>query len=67
MSSSETMNRDATVASLEHAIDESAVRRTQAPSWDPFEVWLTRIKQPRDRSSKSAPVATSSGISDRRD
>jgi hypothetical protein len=67
MSSSETMNGDATVTSPEHAIDESAVRRTQATSWDPFEVWLTRIKQPRDNAAKSAPAGTSNGIGDRRD
>jgi hypothetical protein len=62
MSWSETMKGNATVASLEHvANDESVFRRTQATSWDPFEVWLTRIKQPRDRTAKSAPADTSSG------
>jgi hypothetical protein len=67
MSWSETMKGDATVAGLEHvANEESGFRRTQAASWDPFEVWLTRIKQPRD-SAKSAPANTSSGIGDRRD
>ena len=52
MSWSETMKGDATVAALEHvANDESGFRRTQAASWDPFEVWLTRIKQPRDNAA----------------
>ena len=60
------MKGNATVASLEHvANDESVFRRTQATSWDPFEVWLTRIKQPRDRTAKSAPAGTSNGIGDR--
>ena len=60
MSWSETMKGNATVASLEHvANDESVFRRTQATSWDPFEVWLTRIKQPRDNAAKSAPTDTS--------
>ena len=60
MSWSETMKGNATVASLEHvANDESVFRRTHAASWDPFEVWLTRIKQPRDNAAKSAPAVTS--------
>jgi hypothetical protein len=62
MSWSETIKGNATVASLEHvAKDERVFRRTQAASWDPFEVWLTRIKQPRDRAAKSALADTSSG------
>ena len=62
MSWSETIKGNATVASLEHvANDESVFRPTQATSWDPFEVWLTRIKQPRDRAAKSALADTSSG------
>jgi len=62
MSWSETMKGNATVASLEQvANDESVFRPTQATSWDPFEVWLTRIKQPRDRAAKSALADTSSG------
>ena len=68
MSWSETMKGNATVASLEHvANDESVFRPTQATSWDPFEVWLTRIKQPRDNSAKAARGGTSNGIGDRRD
>ena len=60
MNWSETMKGNATVASSENvANDESVFRRTQATSWDPFEVWLTRIKQPRDNAAKSAPTVTS--------
>ena len=68
MSWSETMKGNATFASLEHvANDESVFRPTQATSWDPFEVWLTRIKQPRDSAAKLDGAGTSSGILDRRD
>jgi hypothetical protein len=28
--------------------DEGIFRSTQPASWDPYEVWLTRVKQPRD-------------------
>ena len=60
MSWSETMKGNATVASFENvANDESVFRRTQAASWDPFEVWLTRIKHPRDNAAKSAPAGPS--------
>ena len=60
MSWSETMKGNATVASLEHvANDESVFRRTQAASWDPFEVWLTRLKQTRDRAAKLARAVMS--------
>jgi hypothetical protein len=63
MSWSETMKGNATVASLEHVANgESVVRRAQAASWDPFEVWLTRIKQPRDSAVKSASARTSNGL-----
>jgi hypothetical protein len=55
MNWAETMKGNATVALLEHvAYDKSVSGATQAGSWDPFEVWLTRIKQPRDRAAKSA-------------
>ena len=63
MSWSETIKGNATVASLEHvAKDERVFRRTQAASWDPFEVWLTRIKQPRDNAAILAPTVTSTHV-----
>ena len=68
MSWAENMKGNVTVAFLEHvANDESVFRRTQATSWEPFEGWLTRIKQPRDSSAESAWDGTSNGIDDRRD
>lgn len=36
---------------------------TQAPavesSWDPYQVWLTRVKQPRDQSTRTRGLARS--------
>ena len=31
---------------------------TAAAPWDPYEVWLTRVKQPRERSVRKAPSST---------
>lgn len=68
MNWAETMKHNATVAvGTRVADDESVLRRTQTASWDPFEVWLTRIKQPRDSTSISAAVGRSTGAADPRD
>ena len=62
------MKANATVAQLDHvATDGSEFRHMQAASWDPFEVWLTRIKQPRDSVADSAPANPSNGVGDRQD
>ena len=34
--------------------DEAATRGTTAASWDPYEVWLTRVKQPREHAARVA-------------
>lgn len=34
--------------------DEIVVRVAPAASWDPHEVWLTRVKQPRERAARAA-------------
>jgi hypothetical protein len=31
------------------AVTAMVNKTAAAPSWDPYEVWLTRVKQPRDR------------------
>jgi hypothetical protein len=31
---------------------ESRPERLEAVAWDPYEVWLTRVKQPRDAQRK---------------
>lgn len=38
----------------------------QAATWDPYEVWLTRVKQPRDRAAASqvaVPVRRGDSVS----
>jgi hypothetical protein len=33
--------------------EQDARSAAQAAAWDPYEVWLTRVKQPRDRRARS--------------
>jgi hypothetical protein len=44
--------------------DEEVVIGTQAAGWDPYEVWLSRIKKPRDRAAISLAGRDSSLMSD---
>ena len=65
----------ATTDSLAEAVNEGAggvnSTPTAAAPWDPYEVWLTRVKQPRERSARKASgpagraVATEIGDSNR--
>ena len=64
---SEAMKGNTTVALPVTSPMGRVPRSTQTVSWDPFEVWLTRIKQPRDRAAKPAAADTPNGIGDRRD
>jgi len=67
MNLAEAVQGNVTVALLERVADDANVARAaQAVSWDPFEVWRTRIKQPRDRAVKSARAGTSNGVLDPR-
>jgi hypothetical protein len=64
-----------------HGIDEDAqqavgdgkshdrrVDRSPKPaSWDPLEVWLTRVKQPRDRAALRTAASPSYGVGERQD
>lgn len=36
------------------AYDAPSPAASTEASWDPYEVWLTRVKQPRDRSARQA-------------
>jgi hypothetical protein len=55
MNWAETMKGNATNASLATVNDDERVfHRAPAASWDPLDVWLTRIKQPRDRAAGEA-------------
>lgn len=41
---------------------EVSTKRTPTESWDPYDVWLTRVKQPRDRVPRPGDVAAPSLI-----
>jgi hypothetical protein len=48
----EAMKASADVALRDRASgDEETTLATQATGWDPAEVWLSRIKRPRDRAA----------------
>jgi hypothetical protein len=52
---SETMKRNAELASPSPAPGSQTTDRSlQAAPWDPFDVWMTRIKQPRDDAARQA-------------
>jgi hypothetical protein len=36
-------------------------------AWDPYEVWLTRVKQPRDRAAARSTRYSSGGLSQQSD
>jgi len=46
---------------------DGAFERPQAGSWDAHEVWLTRVKQPRDRAAQRAAAQSAAGAARRRD
>ena len=51
----ETMKAGAEIALRDRSSgDEKVIPGTQATGWDPGEVWLSRIKQPRDRAATRA-------------
>ena len=55
MDRSETVQRSAELASPGPAPGNQATDRSMpAASWDPFDVWMTRIKQPRDDAAQRA-------------
>jgi hypothetical protein len=49
--------------SHEAGVDRSA----QPTAWDPLEVWLTRVKQPRDRAALRAAASPSHDAPKRQD
>ena len=62
MSWAEAMKASATVVLRDRsANDEGIIRGTPPASWDPYEVWLTRVKQPRDRVARADPARSGSG------
>jgi hypothetical protein len=54
-------NADSPTASREQAHDDTgAYRDVPAATWEPYEIWRTRIKQPRERAARIAADSTSS-------
>jgi len=52
MSWAEAMKEQANAASRDRVhMDANVLRSTPQNSWDPYEVWLTRVKQPRERAA----------------
>ena len=61
MNWADTMKANSNVTST-HRYPGGARVNGRAPptSWDPYEVWLTRIKQPRERAARVLTHGTSS-------
>lgn len=58
---------NATVSPQTPVVDGETAFHRRHSAWDPFEVWLTRVKQPRDRAANVGPVSTSNGSAERGD
>lgn len=59
MNWSDTMKENAVRVSRERAFtDPDDMRDAASTAWDPREVWLTRVKQPRDLAAVRAMAAT---------
>jgi hypothetical protein len=64
----ETMKQNANRAAKDDAFPGSGdMQGTSSTAWDPHEVWLTRVKQPRDRAAIRAMTATLHEASKRQD
>jgi hypothetical protein len=59
------MKGHANVAGLDQLSADAGVSRgSTSTSWDPHEVWLTRVKQPRERAAgQVTPNADSQALS----
>jgi hypothetical protein len=59
MNWADAMRDSANVVSRDRAAtDDRVLRRAESSSWDPHEVWLTRIKQPRERAARRVAAST---------
>ncbi len=68
MSWAEEMKVNADVASLErHSTDANSMRSATSSSWDPHEVWVTRVKQPRERAASQAEPSAETQVLELRD
>lgn len=60
MNWSDAMKDNAGLVSRDRAsANASETHSAASSSWDPHEVWLTRVKQPRDRAAGRAAAAAS--------
>jgi hypothetical protein len=65
MSWAETMKEAADAAASGHGTttDASRMRSATSAPWDPHEVWLTRVKRPREmKNSRADVVAENQGL-----
>ncbi len=59
MNWADTMKANGNVTSSQRYPDDSNVIGGAPPAtWDPYEVWLTRIKQPRERAARVVAFGT---------
>lgn len=57
------MRENARVASRDGvSADANVVRSAPATSWDPYEVWLSRVKEPRDRAASRFTASAESRL-----
>jgi len=65
MSRSAIATDRASPAFMEAGAPESQNLPATQPAWDPYDVWLTRVQQPRERAARSrrddAPAAPRQG------
>jgi hypothetical protein len=47
-------------SSQRYSGDASVIGGASPASWDPHEVWVTRIKEPRERAARIVTLGTSS-------
>lgn len=53
MTWTDTMRHNAEVASRDHGpAGDDVADGTASASWDPYDVWLARVKQPRERAAR---------------
>lgn len=68
MSWAEAMKENAKAASRDRvSADANVLRSAPATSWDPHEVWLTRVKQPRDHAADRFTANTAGQVRRRPD
>jgi len=59
MSWAEAMKENAKAASRDRVPADANVLRSAPPtSWDPYAIWLTRVKQPRERATDRFTAST---------